>query len=43
MPNHSYKNLCKFKMANKQQCISNLQDKQNFPVTNLSNLTNFSE
>jgi len=43
MPNHSYKNLCKFKMANKQQCISNLQDKQNFPVTNLSNLTNFSD
>jgi len=43
MPNHTYKNLCKFKMANKHQRISNIQDKQSFPISNLSNLNNFSD
>jgi hypothetical protein len=41
LPNHNFKNLCHFKMANKRERVSNLKDKQNFPYCDLSGLTNF--
>jgi len=38
MPNHTFKNMCKYKMANKRQLLSNIQEKENFQITDLSKL-----
>jgi hypothetical protein len=43
MPNHSFKNMCKYKMANKHQLISNVQDKETFQITDLSKNDNISD
>jgi len=43
MPNHSFKNLCKYKMANKKQLVSNFNNKESFPICNLDNIQNLDE
>jgi len=43
MPNHTFKNMCKYKLANKHQLLSNIQDKENFEITDLSKIDNISE
>ncbi|ORX48947.1 hypothetical protein BCR36DRAFT_354056 [Piromyces finnis] len=43
MPNHTYKNLCKYKMANKNQLVSNFYNKESFLICNLNNIRNLDE
>jgi len=41
IPNHTYRNLCKYKLANKKQLVSNFQDKKSYPICSLNNINNF--
>jgi len=43
IPNHTYKNLCKYKLANKKQLVSNFQDKKSYPICTLNNINNFND
>ncbi|OUM63964.1 hypothetical protein PIROE2DRAFT_9425, partial [Piromyces sp. E2] len=43
IPNHTYKNVCKYKMANKKQLVSNFYNKKSFPICNLNNIHNLDE